>query len=380
MICDFTQLPHAGIRSLKPYVPGKSIESLSREKGLTDIIKLASNENPLGCSPLAQQALQHLTSHELATYPSAIEHPIREKLAHRLNIPVEQLMFSNGSDSLFWFLLTIFAQNKNQPVITHQCAFISYAIQAKTQGIPVIQVEINADYSLNMNAIIDACRHHPSMIFFANPNNPTGIPVPDDEIYRLLKAIPEDTIVVLDEAYHEFANPNGNDSTLKLQKQFSNLVITRTFSKIYGLASLRLGYAIAAPEIIELLIRVQPPFTVNHPAMSAAYAALDDQAFIEKILALTASGMQQLTTGLDAQGYRYLPSCCNFVTMDCGLHRAAIYEKLLEKGVIVRPLQGYDMPNHLRVSIGTHDQNERFLKALQSIRANVSSSLEIHDF
>lgn len=367
MICDFRQLPHPGIQSLSPYVPGKSIESLAQEKGLTDIIKLASNENPLGCSPRAQQALQNLSVHELASYPSATEHPIRKKLAQQLGIPCERLMLSNGSDSLFWFLLTVFAQGKNKPILTHQCAFISYAIQAKTQAIPVIKVDVNPDFSLNINAFIDACRSHPCMIFFANPNNPTGMQVPYEDIVYLLKNIPEDTILVLDEAYHEFAHPEGCDRTLKLQTQFPNLVITRTFSKIYGLASLRLGYAIGSPEIIELLIRVQPPFTVNHPAMTAAFASLDDHDFVQRTLALNKTGMQQLSLGLDALGCQYIPSACNFITVECGTRRAEFYEKLLEKGVIVRPLQGYDMPNHLRVSIGTHAQNERFLEALKQI-------------
>lgn len=367
MTSPLYQLPHAGIQSLQPYTPGKSIESLAQEKGLTDIIKLASNENPLGCSPLVKQALMDLSPVKIATYPSAVNHPVRAKLAQKLHVPLEHVFLSNGSDSVFWFLLTLFGLGKTQPMITHVGAFISYAVQAQTLGIPVIKTEVKEDFGIDVEKLAAACRYQPSMMFFANPNNPTGLAITQEELQWLLHKVPSNTIVVLDEAYHEFAHPQGDMTSLQLLKQFPNLVITRTFSKIYGLASLRLGYAVAAPEIVELLIRIQPPFTVNHAAMSAAEAAMDDHHFVKQTLQLCENGRRQLEQGLANLQYSFLPSLCNFVTIACGQKSMAIYEGLLEQGVIVRPLQAYDMPGYLRVSIGTEEQNNRFLTSLKHI-------------
>jgi histidinol-phosphate aminotransferase len=361
-------LTHAGIQSLHPYVPGKAIEELAREKGLTDIIKLASNENPFGCSPKAQQALAEMTTNQLALYPSAVNHPLYEKLAAEIGIHRSRLLISSGSDYIFWFLLTCFALGQKKPVLTHQYAFITYAIQAQTLGIPVVTTRVNADYQVDIDAIINACRKQAiALVFIANPNNPTGILIPKREIERLLAEVPSETIVVLDEAYHEYAYPDGDKYSLNLQANFSNLVITRTFSKVYGLASVRLGYAIADPAIIELLLRVQLPFTVSQPALVCAEAALMDQSFIKKTQQGNIAGMAQMREGLNNLGVSYLPSHTNFLTIDCGTPALAIYEKLLDHGVIVRPLTPYGLMNHLRVTIGTHEQNTRFLTEFKKI-------------
>lgn len=368
MSCDYRLLAHPGIQSLKPYVPGKSIDELAREKGITDIIKLASNENPLGCSPLAQKALANLTPHQLALYPSPINHPLYSKLAEHLGIDKSMLMLSNGSDYVFWFLLTIFALGQKKFMLTHEYAFITYGIQAQIMGIPVITTKVNADYRLDIDAMITACLSNDvAVVFLANPNNPTGVLVPNEQINRLLSGIPSSTMVVLDEAYHEYAHPEGSNYSLDLQKKFPNLVITRTFSKLYGLGALRLGYAIANPVIVELLLKVQLPFTVNQAALVAAEASLDDPRFVNKVLQCNAEGMEQMIEGLNHLNLVHIPSHANFITFDCKTNGQTIYDKLLADGVIVRPLTPYGLPNHLRVSIGTHDQNKRFLASLTKI-------------
>lgn len=365
MSCDYHLLASPGIQSLKPYVPGKSIEELAREKGITDIIKLASNENPLGCSPLAQKALANLTPHQLALYPSPTNHPLYAKLAKQVGIDKSMLLLSNGSDYVFWFLLNIFALNQNKFMLIHQYAFITYSIQAQIMGIPTITTAVKADYRVDIDAMIDACLSNDvAVLFLANPNNPTGVIVENEQIKHLLTAIPSSTIVVLDEAYHEYAHPTGSQYSLDLQKEFPNLVLTRTFSKLYGLGALRLGYAIANPVIIELLLRVQLPFTVNQAALVAAVAALDDPIFIKKTLQCNAEGMAQLIEGLNQLNLAHLPSHANFITFDCKINSQPIYDKLLNDGIIVRPLTAYGLPNHLRVSIGTHNQNKRFLESL----------------
>ncbi len=368
MSCDYHALTHPGIQSLHPYVPGKSIDALAAEKGLTDIIKMASNENPLGCSELAQKALAAMTPHQLALYPSPLHHPLYTHLASHLGINTDQLMLSNGSDYIFWFVLTVFALNQKKYMLTHEYAFITYRIQAQIMGIPILTTPEKPDYSVDIEAMIQSCRDNDvAVILLANPNNPTGLSIPNEAVRKLVAEVPASTIVVLDEAYYEYSDSTTQRYTLELQQQFPNLVLTRTFSKIYGLAALRLGYAIANPDIIALLLRVQLPFTVNQAALVAAHAALDDPAFIQNALACNREGMAQLSTGLTALQLEQLPSQANFITFDCGTDSAPIYEHLLEKGIIVRPLRPYGLPNHLRVSIGTTEQNARFLAALSTL-------------
>lgn len=366
MSIDFQQLPHAGIRSLVPYRPGKSIEELAKEKGLTDIIKLASNENPLGCSPLVLSALQHISPHYVATYPSPFNHPLISKLATKLNVNTEQLFLSNGSDYLFNILLNCFALHTNKHILTHDYAFSTYAVQANALQVPVISVSINENWEININHLVNACNQHTALIFVANPNNPTGLLIQQEEIKYLLEQIPESTLLILDEAYFEFAANQLTNSSLDWLEEHPNLVVTRTFSKLYGLAGLRLGYAIANPSIISILKRVQLPFTVNQLALAAAYAAIDDEEFIKLSLKLNKEGMIQLIEGFNQLHIEYLPSSCNFLTFDCKEDSMSLYNYLLDKGIIVRPLHAYKMNNFIRVTIGTKEQNSRFLEALKN--------------
>lgn len=364
MAVNFQQIPHPGIRSLVPYKPGKSIEELAREKGISDIIKMASNENPLGCSPLALAALQKMSPHVLATYPSPANHPLIPKLAEKLKIKTNQLFVSNGSDFIYTLLLNCFALHHEKHIMTHDYAFSTYAIQAHTLNIPVRSIAINSDWHVNVQNLIQACTTETSIIFLANPNNPTGILISPKEIKYLLENIPQSTLLVLDEAYYEFAASRLSCNSIEWLQQHPNLVITRTFSKIYGLAGVRLGYAIAHPSIIELLQRVQLPFTVNQVALTTAHAAVDDDAFIQLSLHINAEGMQQMRHGLHQLDLAFLPSYCNFLTFNCKEDSILLYNYLLDKGIIVRPLHPYKMDHYIRVTIGTQEQNNRFLEAL----------------
>jgi len=361
---DYSELPHSGIKTLHPYVPGKSIEELARDQGISDIIKLASNENPLGCSPLVSDALANLSGQYVATYPSPSLHPLTAQLSRHLHISDDQLTLSNGSDCIYGLLMILFALQQDKHILTHDKAFTTYQIQAQTLGIPCKLTPITTDWQVDISAMIDTCCRDTAIIFLANPNNPTGVLIAPGEIKRLLDGVPKSTIVVLDEAYYEFAYPANEPAALALLDDYPNLVITRTFSKIYGLAGLRLGYAIAQKNISDLLKRVQLPFMVNQVAMAAGCRALEDQQFVRDTLALNAAGMIRMRDGLAELGLEQIPSACNFITFDCGQDALPVYQKLLQHGIIVRPLTAYGMPRHLRVSIGKPEHTQRFLDTL----------------
>lgn len=365
MFSDYKKLPHAGIRELAPYVPGKSAEALAEEQGLTDIIKLASNENPLGCSPAVHEALASLPPHLIATYAVSTQHPLRKKLAHRLNIDTEMLLLSNGSDTIFNLALMCFALHSGKSMLTHEAAFIQYEIQAKTLGIPTRHVPLKENLEVDVDGLINACTNEIAMLFLANPNNPTGRLIVQDDIRRLLDNTPRSTIIVLDEAYHEYLPLEKQSDPKLLLTKYPNLIITRTFSKAYGLAALRLGYAMANPVLIELLYRIQLPFIVNQAAMHAASAALDDEAFVHQTLKLNREGMQQMSMALQKLNITQFPSMGNFITIDSGYDALIVDKQLQRQGVIVRPLNPYGLNRHLRITIGTAAQNTRLLTALK---------------
>ncbi|KTD25051.1 histidinol-phosphate transaminase [Legionella israelensis] len=367
MSVDFQLLPHQGIRTLSPYKPGKSVRELEQEQGISNIIKLASNENPLGCSPSILQALADMSDTLIASYPAPLIHPLMHKLAKHLNIEPQQLIISNGSDQIFNFLLSGFALHTNKHLLTHQFAFSTYQIQAQTLGIPVKTVAIENNWQVDVNALIEACDEKTGLICLANPNNPTGTLISKEDILHLLDEINPRTLVVLDEAYFEYARNQQQYNAINWLEKYSNLVLTRTFSKAYGIAGLRLGYAIAHPSIIDILRRLQLPFAVNQAALIAGYVGLDDQGFIEKTLEINQLGMKQITEGLADLGLNFIPSVCNFITFDCKQDGLPVYQHLLNQGIIVRPLHPYNMDNYLRVSIGTPEQNSRFLEALRGV-------------
>lgn len=366
MDCNYNLLTPASIQSLAPYIPGKTIEQVAIEQGITDIIKLASNENPLGCSPLVHHALSHLSKQTVSLYPNSVSHAFRHQLAHFLQIDSEQLVLSNGSDAIYGLLLTLFALQTDKHVLTHQYAFSTYEIQAKTLGIPIV-ITPTRGWEVDIDAIINTCNEKTALIFLANPNNPTGLLIKHAEIERLLANIPSTAILVLDEAYYEFASDVYQADSLGLLSKYSNLIITRTFSKVYGLAGLRLGYGIANPEIIALLYKIQLPFAVNIAAMTAASAAIKDQDFIHQTLEVNRQGIQQMQIGLDRLNIPHLPTTTNFITIDCQTDGGPIFQRLQQHGIIVRPLHPYGMANYLRVTIGLEEQNKRFLLALAEV-------------
>lgn len=368
MSTNFNHIPHKGIQTLSPYKPGKPIVEVVREFGISDIIKLASNENAQGCSPAVLETLHRLPEDIISYYPSALNHPLYDKLAEKWNISRNQLIIANGSDSIFQFVLMAFALHTERHMLTHEYAFVTYQILSQALGIPFYNVPSGPDWQVDMDALIQQCTDKTGVIFIANPNNPTGKLVASDILLKLLDNIPESTIVVLDEAYYEYAASFYTANSIDWLNRYKNLVITRTFSKAYGLAGLRLGYAMAHPEIIALLHKVQLPFAVNQVALEAGLAALEDTDFLQTTLQTNAQGLQQMLHGLEALKMTVLSAPTgNFVTMDCQQDSTTLYQKLLEQGIITRPLHPYNMPRHLRITIGTAEQNARFLNVLREI-------------
>lgn len=365
MLFDYQNLSHAGIRTLTPYVPGKSAEALTQEENLSTIIKLASNENPLGCSEHVKAALTTLGFDQFVIYPDQYHHPLHQKLCDKLGIEKSMLILENGSDAFISLILIAFALHTGKKTLVHQYAFMAYSVQAQMLGIPVISIPLQDNWKVDIDAMIQASQEDIGVLFLANPNNPTGVMIEFSELERLLANVPSSTIVVLDEAYHEYASLNDKDNcSINLLKKYPNLVITRTFSKAYGLAGLRLGYAVAHPQIVSLLFKIHLPFTVNQAALLAGYVALDDQDFIHKTVETNKAGMQQLNHGLTELKLDLLPSHGNFVFFDCGRDALSIYQQLLNYGIIVRPLHAYGLPNHLRVTVGKAIHNEAFLDKL----------------
>lgn len=364
MACDYHALPHPGIQNLAPYIPGKSAESLAKEQGIQDVIKLASNENPLGCSPMVKEALHSLSANQVATYPIAADHPLPSKLAEKLGINQNMLILGNGSDALFPLILNCFALHQNKHVLIHDYAFVSYAIHAQTLGIPVIRTPLLDNWQVDVDAMLNFCEEKTAIIFLANPNNPTGSQLSLDKIKKILQNIPETTLLVVDEAYQEYKHNAEKSSAISLLQTYPNLIVTRTFSKAYGIGGLRIGYAVANHDIVAILQRAQPPFTVNQAALVAGLAALEDQVFITETLQTNTQGMDELQKALQDMKLTYLPPAGNFITFDCEVDGAIIFEALLKEGIIVRPLHPYGLNSFLRVTIGTAEQNKRFIDKL----------------
>jgi len=365
---NFKEIAHAGIKSLKPYVPGKSLTEIQKNhNNKQDIIKLASNENVLGCSDKVLDAIRNITKEDASIYPTSISHPLRQQLSDKLGVNSNMVTISNGSDLIICLLLTCFAANSDKHILTHDYAFSSYAIQATTLGIPVVFTPTQ-NWQVDIDAIINTCNSKTSLIFIANPNNPTGSLISHQEIERLINNIPKSTILVLDEAYFEYAENDYNGNSLELLKNHQNLVIMRTFSKVYGLAGLRIGYAISCKEISELMYCIQLPFAVNIVAMIAASAALKDDEFIYKTLKMNKEGLKQMQEGLKILNISYIPTHANFITIDCQKNANNISKELEKDNIYVRPLAPNNMENYLRITIGTKEQNLKVLQSLKKIK------------
>ncbi|MEW6514674.1 MAG: histidinol-phosphate transaminase [Pseudomonadota bacterium] len=349
------------VRKISPYVPGKPITELAREMGLPveSIVKLASNENPLGMSPKARAAVEKAIA-GIERYPDQFE--LIAALAERLGVAQNQIVLGNGSNDVLDLAARAFLAPGRSSVFA-QHAFAVYPLATLSAGAECVAVPAK-HYGHDLAAMKSAIRSDTRLVWIANPNNPTGNFLPYPEIKAFLQTMPADVAVVLDEAYNEYLPPAERVDTVTWLKEFPNLIITRTFSKIYGLAGLRVGFAIASPELADLMNRVRQPFNVNNLAIAAAAAALDDHLFIAESFQLNRRGMEQIVAGLKRLGLEHIPSHGNFVTFAVR-DGAVVNQKLLKQGVIVRPIGGYGLPNHLRVTIGLETENARFLEALE---------------
>lgn len=361
---DAASLALPGIRQLQPYQAGKPIEELERELGITDIVKLASNENPLGVSPMVQKALAEKVT-ALARYPDANGFYLKTALAEKYHVHVKQITLGNGSNDVLELLARTYVSAQNE-VIFSQHAFVVYPLITKAIGATPVAIPA-VDYGHDLNAMLAAINERTRMIFIANPNNPTGTFIASDALHKFLAAVPQHVLVVLDEAYYEYVEDQDRAPSIAWIETFPNLVVSRTFSKAYGLAGLRAGYAVSHPAVADLMNRIRQPFNMNELALTAAITALQDDDFLQRSVALNREGMAQLVAFCKQQGLNYIPSYGNFLTIEVGDNAAELYEQLLHKGVIVRPVAGYELPRHLRVSIGLQVENQAFIDAMVAI-------------
>ena len=362
----------SNVRAISPYQAGKPITQLAREMGIPveRIVKLASNENPLGMSPLARAAMEKAALF-LERYPDDFE--LKDALADHCGVGRERIVLGNGSNDVLDLIARVFLAPGRSAVFAEH-AFAVYPLASLSAGAELIVVAAR-DYGHDLAAMRAALRPDTRLIWIANPNNPTGTFVPYPELKAFLRSVPSDVIVVLDEAYNDYIPPEERTDTTAWLGEFANLVITRTFSKIYGLAGLRIGYALASADVADLMNRVRQPFNCNNLALAAATAALDDRDFVAKSYALNRAGMAQLIAGLTSFAFPIIPSHGNFLTFNAG-DAARLNDSLLRQGVIVRPLAGYGMPEWLRVTIGTERENARFLDALAWAKSADRSTAE----
>jgi len=364
----FDHVP-AHILDIAPYQPGKPIEELAREFGLdpAGIIKLASNENPLGVPASAQAAMMQ-AMRQLGRYPDSFGFDLKAALSARYQVPSDWITLGNGSNDLLE-LASLALLTKESSAVYAQYAFAVYRLATQARGARHIMTPAR-DYGHDLHAMFEAIAPDTRLVFIANPNNPTGTFQPPDAVAQFLQKVQqtygERVTVMLDEAYNEYLAPELRFDSTAWVRQYSNLIVSRTFSKAYGLAGLRIGYALAQPRLTDVLNRVRQPFNVNALAQAAAVAALQDQAFVQRTYALNHEGKQALSQAFEQLGLEYIPSYGNFVSVRVG-DAAAINLALLKRGIIVRPIAGDGLPQHLRVSVGLFEENQRFIHALYEI-------------
>ena len=360
-LCD---LAPGYVRAIAPYPPGKPIGELAREMGLNeaDIVKLASNENSLGPSPLALEAVKRCLP-ELARYPDGAGFELKAALAAKYGVATNQIVLGNGSNDVLEFAARAFLKAGDTAVFS-QHAFAVYPLVVQAVGARSIEVPAKA-FGNDPKALLEAIEDDTRIVFLANPNNPTGTLLSADELLGFIEQVPRNVLVVLDEAYYEYLAREVAPTSVEWLARFPNLLIARTFSKAYGLAGLRVGFALCHADVADMLNRVRQPFNVSAVAQAAAVAALGDIQHLHKSVALNFAGMKQITDGLGKLKLDYIPSFGNFLSFRIG-NATAMYQRLLKRGVIVRPVANYGMPEYLRVSIGLESENEKFLSALQS--------------
>ncbi|MGP4061804.1 histidinol-phosphate transaminase [Halobacillus sp. H74] len=367
--------PRPQLDGISMYSPGKPIEEVKREKGLTKIYKMASNENPFGCSPLAEEAIKNEMK-EMTRYPETTSPALAAKLAQRLGLKADQLIFGNGSDEIIR-LLTRSYINHGDEVVMARVTFPRYQTNVLIEGGVPVQVDMN-NGSHDLDGMLGALTDKTKMVFVCNPNNPTGTIVERQALLNFIEQVPSHILLVIDEAYFEYADSDEYLDTRPLLPHYNNIVILRTFSKIYGLAALRIGYGMMHREIVHQLQKVKDPFNVNRLASAAAAASLDDEAFLEETIAKNREGRNFLLRNFEEMDLYYFQTQTNFIMVDVNRPAKEVYESLLEEGIIVRPghLMGY--PEMIRVTIGQQEENAAFIQKLQAILNRPASNLQNH--
>lgn len=362
---DLCERAPAYVRAIAAYQPGKPISELARELGLKadSIVKLASNENPLGASPRALAAARAALD-DMGRYPDGNGFDLKAAIAAEFEVETSRIVLGNGSNDVLELAARSFLAPGASAVYA-QHAFAVYPLATQASGAAGIEVPARA-FGHDLDAMAAAVRPDTKVVFIANPNNPTGTWIAPEEIHAFLRRLPADVLVVLDEAYTEYLEPQLRGDSIGWLGQFPNLLVCRTFSKAYGLAGLRVGFGLAHPAVADLMNRVRQPFNVSSIAQAAAIAALADHDFVQRSRMLNSRGMEMLTAGFRRLGLSWIPSRANFVAVRVG-RGAEVFQKLLRQGVIVRPIGGYGLPEYLRVSIGTEAENARFLAALEAL-------------
>ncbi len=359
---DLCELSPSYVRSIAPYQPGKPISELAREMGLDEasIVKLASNENPRGIGPRTRAAIDAALG-EVARYPDGNGYELKVALSKRYGVEMSSIVLGNGSNDVLELVALAFLGGGRSAVYSQHC-FAVYPLATQARGARSIAVAAR-EFAHDLDAMAAAIANDSYVVWIANPNNPTGTYAFPEQLESFVKRVPERVIVVLDEAYNEYLPADAKTDTVKWLKRYPNLVITRTFSKAYGLAGLRVGYALAHPSVADVMNRVRQPFNVNSIALAAATAALGDMEFVAKSYAENLQGLRQLEEGAKSLGVEYIPSFGNFLSIRVG-RAGEIYKRLLRRGVIVRPVAGYELPEYLRVTVGTPAENDKLLAAL----------------
>jgi histidinol-phosphate aminotransferase len=357
-----TQAPEY-VRRIAPYVPGKPIDELAREYGLAgaSIVKLASNENPRGPSPRVRDAIAAAAA-DVTRYPDGNAFALKTALAARYGVSREQIVIGNGSNDVLELAAQAFLRPGDHAVYSEH-AFAVYPLATQARGATGIEVPAR-DYGHDLDAMLEAITPRTRLVFIANPNNPTGTWLPPAAVKAFLAAVPNEVVVVLDEAYEEYLGTEQRSPSAMWLGEHANLIVSRTFSKAYGLAGLRIGFGLMDAVVADLLNRVRQPFNVNSVAQAAALAALEDVDYVAESAALNRAGLRELTSALDAMGVGHVPSHGNFLLVHVG-DAAQVYERLLRQGVIVRPVGNYGLPDHLRVTVGLPAENQRFIGALK---------------
>ncbi|MGB5638221.1 MAG: histidinol-phosphate transaminase [Sedimenticolaceae bacterium] len=360
----FIDLAAPGLASLRPYVPGKPLSELERELGITGSIKLASNENPLGPSPGVRAALERQID-DLTRYPDGAAFELRLALARRHGLDSACVTLGNGSNDVLDMIARVFLWSGRESLFS-QYAFAVYPISSMAVG-ATLRMSPAADYGHDLAAMQQMITDQTGVIWIANPNNPTGTRLGGSALRAFIESVPSRVIIVVDEAYFEYVRDDDYPDASQWLGDFPNLVVTRTFSKAYGLAALRVGYGLSHPDVADLLNRVRQPFNVDSFAQAAALAALQDQDYLRRSVELNRRGMQQLLEGVRRLGLDFIPSAGNFLTIDLGRDAGPVDHALLRLGVVTRPVANYGLPNHLRVSIGLEHENARFIDALERV-------------